>query len=72
MIKKHFFAFCAIFFVTSMLAQTGLSCEDPIVVGKSYEGKVDGACSLWYTASTYDLPLHVYFIPDSAGSELSP
>lgn len=72
MIKKHFFAFCAIFFVTSMLAQTGLSCENPIVVGKSYEGKVDGACSLWYTASTYDLPLHVYFIPDSAGSELSP
>ena len=72
MIKKHFFAFCAIFFATSVMAQTGLSCDDPIVVGSSYEGKVDGACRLWYMASTYDLPLHVYFIPDSAGSKISP
>lgn len=70
---KHFFsALLMVLFATSMMAQSGLSCDDPIPVDKNYKGKVDGPCELWYTANTYDLPLHVYFSPDSAGSEWSP
>ena len=53
----------AVVFATSMLAQSGLSCEDPIPVDKDYKGTIDGPCELWYTANTYDLPLHVYFTP---------
>lgn len=70
--KKLFFALVAVLFATSVVAQTGLTCNDPIPVDKNYKGRVDGPCELWYTANTYDLPLHVYFSPDSAGSKVSP
>ena len=70
--KKIFSALFVVLFATSMMAQTGLTCEDAIPVDKNYRGHVDGPCELWYIASTYDLPLHVYFSPDSAGSEWSP
>ena len=72
MIKKFFSALALVLFATSMMAQSGLTCEDPIPVDKNYKGKVEGPCEVWYTANTYDLPLHVYFSPDSAGSEWSP
>ena len=72
MIKKFFFALCVVLFATSMMAQTGLTCEDPIPVDSSYSGVVDGPCELWYTAGTYDLPLHVYFSPNSLESDWSP
>ena len=65
MIKKIFSALVVVLFATSMMAQTGLTCEDAIPVDKSYVGHVDGPCELWYTAWTYDLPMHVYFSPDS-------
>ena len=70
--KKLFFALVAVLFATSVVAQTGLTCNDPIPVDKNYKGRVDGPCELWYTANTYDLPLNVYFSPDSVGSKLSP
>ncbi len=64
---KHLFStLLVVLFATSMLAQTGLTCEDPILVDKSYVGQVDGACELWYTAWTYDLPIHVYFSPNDS------
>ena len=70
---KHLFStLFVVFFATSMMAQTGLTCYDPIPVDKAYEGKVDGPCELWYTANTYDLPLHVYFIPESDNSTWGP
>ena len=72
MIKKFLSALVVVLFATSMMAQTGLTCEDAIPVDKNYRAHVDGPCELWYTASTYDLPLHVYFSPDSAGSTWSP
>ena len=77
MIKKFFSALVVVLFATSMMAQTGLTCDDPIHVDKNYKGHVEvnpevGYTELWYTASTYDLPLHVYFSPDSAGSVWSP
>ena len=70
--KKFFSALFVVLFASTMMAQTGLTCSDPILIDENYQGKVDGPCELWYTASTYDLPLHVYFSPDSAGSTLSP
>ena len=79
MIKKLFLALAVVLMTTTVVAQTtlGQSCENPIPVDKSYEGHVDvdpevGYKEVWYTASTYDLPLHVYFSPDSAGSKISP
>ena len=70
---KHLFS--TLFLVlsaTSMLAQTGLTCEDPIPVDKSYIGRVNAGDELWYTASTWDLPLHVYFSPDVDDSTWGP
>ena len=72
MIKKFFAALFVVLFATSMVAQTGLTCEDPIPVDENYVGVVSGPCELWYTAWTYDLPLNVHFIPDSDNSQISP
>ena len=72
MIKKFYIALALVLFATSMVAQSGLTCEDAIPVDKSYTGKVDGACELWYTAWTYDLPMHVYFIPDNSIYDYGP
>ena len=70
---KHFFStLFVVFFATSMMAQMGLSCEDPIPVDKSYTAHVNADDELWYTASTWDLPLHVYFSPDVDNSTWSP
>ena len=70
---KHIFSFLAMMlFATSMMAQTGLTCYDPIPVNEDYKGIVDGPCELWYTASTYDLPIHVYFSPISDNSTWGP
>ena len=70
--KKIFSALFVVLFATSLMAQTGLTCEDAIPIDKDYKGRVEGPCELWYTAWSYDLPLHVYFSPDSAGSTTSP
>ena len=70
--KKFFSALFVVLFATNVMAQTGLTCDDPIPVDKSYRGKVDGPCTLWYTANTYDLPLTVYFLPDSTDSKYGP
>ena len=72
MIKKFFFALALVLLATSMMAQTGLTCEDPIPVDSNYVGSVDGPCTIWYTASTYDLPLNVHFIPEADDSEWWP
>lgn len=70
--KKIFSACIALVFATSLVAQSGLSCDDAIPVDKNYEGQVNGPCTLWYTASTYDLPLNVHFIPVADDSNLRP
>ena len=70
---KHFFStLFVVFFATSMMAQTGLTCSDPIPVDSNYQAYVEGPCELWYTANTYDLPLNVYFLPDAEGSTWGP
>ena len=70
---KHFFsALLVVFFATSMMAQTGLTCDDPIPVDENYTATITEPCELWYVASTYDLPLHVYFSPFSDDSKWGP
>ena len=67
---KHIFSFLTIaLLATSMMAQTGLTCEDAIPVDSNYVGRVEGPGEIWYTAGTYDLPLNVHFIPDDYNSE---
>ena len=70
---KHFFStLFVVFFATTMMAQTGLTCEDPIPVDENYTATITGPCELWYTANTYDLPLHVYFSPFADNSTWGP
>jgi len=72
MIKKFFSALCVVLFATSMMAQSGLTCEDPIPVDSNYRARIDGPCEVWYTAGTYDLPLNVHFVPDDPQSTWGP
>ena len=65
MIKKLFAALLLVLFTTAAMAQSGLTCYDPIPVDSTYEAYIDGPCELWYTAGTYDLPLKAYFLPDA-------
>ena len=64
---KHFFsALFLVLFATSMMAQQGLACgEDAIPVTKDFKVSVDGYCEKWFTATTYDLPIKVYFTPET-------
>ena len=70
--KKLFSTLFVVLFATSMMAQTGFTCDDPIPVDSNYQGYVSGPCEIWYTANTYDLPLNVYFLPDAEGSTWGP
>ena len=70
--KKLFSTLFVVLFATSMMAQTGLTCEDPIPVDENYTGIVTEPCELWYVANTYDLPLHVYFSPFADNSTWGP
>ena len=72
MMKKLFSVLLVVVFATSVMAQMGLTCNDPIPVNESYTGTVSGPCELWYVANTYDLPLHVYFSPFADQSRVSP
>ncbi len=72
MIKKYFFALCAFVFATSVVAQSGKSCNDPIPVDNNYEGVITEPGEYWFTAWTYDLPLNVHFTPDVDNSTSSP
>lgn len=73
MIKNFLCALVALFiFSAHTLAQTGLTCDDPIPVNGDYTAVIDGPCTLWYTAGTYDLPLTVHFAPDNLNSSYSP
>ena len=54
------------------MAQTGLTCNDPIPVDSNYRARIEGPCELWYTAGTFDLPLNVHFVPDNPESSWGP
>ena len=70
--KTLFSSLFVVLFATNMVAQSGLTCADPIPVDSNYVGTIDGPCTMWYSAWTYDLPLTVHFSPDNANSTISP
>lgn len=70
--KKIILLFACVCATLSMVAQSGKSCGDPIPVDSNYVGSVASAGTVWYTAWTYDLPLHVVFTPNSNNSSVSP
>ena len=70
--KKNLSTLLVVLFATNMMAQSGLTCNDPIPVDSNYQAYVDGPCEIWYTANTYDLPLNVYFLPDAENSTWGP
>ena len=72
--KKLFFAFVAVLFATSVVAQAelGKSCDNPIPVNKNYIGTITEPGEYWFTAWSYDLPLNVHFTPESDNSRMSP
>lgn len=72
MIKNYVFALCALVFATSMMAQSGKSCDNPIPVDSNYEGVITEPGEYWFTAWTYDLPLNVHFTPNVDNSTTSP
>lgn len=72
MIKKFFSALLVVLFATSVMAQSGLTCEDPIPVNKNFTGTIAEPGEYWFTAWSYDLPLTVHFSPESDSSKLSP
>ena len=70
---KHLFStLFVVLFATSLMAQTGLTCNDPIPVDSNYRARIEGPCELWYTAGTFDLPLNVHFVPDNPESSWGP
>ena len=70
--KKLFSTLFVVLFATSLMAQSGLTCNDPIPVDSNYRARVEGPCELWYTAGTFDLPLNVHFVPDNPESSWGP
>lgn len=70
--NKLFSTLFAVVFATSLMAQSGLTCNDPIPVDSTYRARVEGPCEVWYTAGTYDLPLNVHFVPDNPNSTWGP
>ena len=70
--KKLLFALSALLVATISVAQSGRTCEDAIVLTKDYQATITEPCELWYTANTYDLPIHVYFSPVSNNSAFGP
>ena len=53
----------SIFASLTMFAQDGKKCSSAIPMGKDYHAEVQNGQTIWYTASTYDLPLTVTFTP---------
>lgn len=70
--KTFFSSLFAVLFATTLVAQTGLTCNDPIPVDADYKGTIPAAGTYWFSANTYDLPLNVFFRPVSNNCLTSP
>jgi len=65
--------FSLLFLLSGMMANAaGESCSNPIPMGKDYHANVQNGQSIWYTASTFDLPLTVTFAPKNGSSDPAP
>ena len=70
--KQLFLTIFMMICVATLVAQSGTSCYDAIPIDKDYQATIDGRCTMWYTASTYDLPITVRFIPASGSGIFTP
>lgn len=61
--KKAILSLVLLWGAVTMHAATGTSCADAIPLGKDYTEQIATAKTVWYTASTYDLPVKVCFTP---------
>lgn len=53
---------------SSVFANPGDSCEEPIVLTPEYRENITSACTRWYIANTFDLPLAIGFYPSNGNS----
>jgi len=51
--------------MSSYAALPGTTCATAIPLGDNYKDTISGPSSVWYTATTFDLPLTVYFAPEN-------
>ena len=64
--KHVLISFLAVFFVMTAMAQNdGSSCEKAIEVDSTLMQAVEANTVYWFTANTEDLPLTVYFFPET-------
>ena len=65
--KKLFFSILAVLGTMTAMAQNdGSTCEKAIYVDSTLVQQVEANTFYWFTANTHDLPLSVYFFPDTA------
>ena len=57
------FVFSCVFAEPASAEGSGVSCDDPIEMGRNYEGHISGPDTVWYVANTFDLPLTVTYYP---------
>ena len=64
--KHVLFSFLAVLCTMTAMAQNdGSSCEKAIYVDSTLVQEIDANTLYWFTANTNDLPLSVYFFPDT-------
>ena len=67
-IRIIIFALVLACFCARSYAQSGLSCQNPIVLGNGYSETISGSGSKWYIANTFDLPMAIDFYPSNPSS----
>lgn len=70
---RHIFSFVLLTALSvAVMAQQGLTCDNPIPVDRDYNGSVPAAGTYYFAAWTYDLPLQVFFTPVSPNQTVRP
>jgi len=57
------FVFSCVFAEPASAEGSGVSCDDPIEMGRNYSAHISGPDTVWYMANTFDLPLTVKYYP---------
>ena len=66
--KKILITLLALGLYSSGFAKQGDKCSDPIVLVPSYQETITTACTKWYIANTFDLPMAIDFYPSNSSS----
>lgn len=49
-------------------ANPGDSCDEPMLLQQGFQETIEAACTRWYIANTFDLPMEVSFYPSNPSS----